>query len=272
MKRNRSAGIPDTARAVTTADGPGMGDNGEPAGYSSLHQLKPRIAYAGSARVGDQGHVPISQRRDDHGYLLRLVMVVVAGETGMDVVVGDKLARGPGVFGRDYPCLLQNSQRPEGDVLQVPYGSGYHVEGGHVASLRKVRLGGWSSFYTISPRNTRFGLRQWYTCSEPVSECLSANMNIGVCRIDLELPASHSLKDKRRVLRSIVARVQSRFNVAIAEVDQNDSWQAATLGITCVSNDSRHANAMLSSVVQFIQGCREEAVLADYQVEMLSGM
>ena len=89
-------------------------------------------------------------------------------------------------------------------------------------------------------------------------------MNIGVCRIDLELPASHSLKDKRRVLRSIVARVQSRFNVAIAEVDQNDSWKAATLGITCVSNDSRHANAMLSSVVQFIQGCREEAVLADY--------
>ncbi len=97
-------------------------------------------------------------------------------------------------------------------------------------------------------------------------------MNIGVCRIDLELPASHSLKDKRRVLRSIVARVQSRFNVAIAEVDQNDSWQAATLGITCVSNDSRHANAMLSSVVQFIQGRREEAVLADYHVEMLSGM
>ena len=97
-------------------------------------------------------------------------------------------------------------------------------------------------------------------------------MNIGVCRIDLELPASHSLKDKRRALRSIVERVKSRFNVAIAEVDRNDSWQVATLGVTCVSNDPRHANEMLSKVVNFIQGCREEAVMADYQVEMLSGM
>ena len=97
-------------------------------------------------------------------------------------------------------------------------------------------------------------------------------MNVGVCRIDLEFPASHSLKDKRKVLRSIVARVQSRFNVAIAEVDRNDSWQVATLGVTCVSNDPRHANEMLSKVVNFIQGCREEAVMANYDVEMLSGM
>ena len=97
-------------------------------------------------------------------------------------------------------------------------------------------------------------------------------MNVGVCRIDLEFPASHSLKDKRKVLRSIVARVQSRFNVAIAEVDRNDSWQVATLGVTCVSNDSRHASEMLSKVVHYIQGCREEAVMADYDVDMLSGM
>ena len=97
-------------------------------------------------------------------------------------------------------------------------------------------------------------------------------MNVGVCRIDLEFPASHSLKDKRKVLRSIVERVQSRFNVAIAEVDRNDSWQVATLGVTCVSNDSRHANEMLSRVVQYVQGCREDAVMADYEVEMLSVM
>jgi uncharacterized protein YlxP (DUF503 family) len=97
-------------------------------------------------------------------------------------------------------------------------------------------------------------------------------MNIGVCRIDLDLPASRSLKDKRRVVRSIVDRVRSRFNVAIAEVGSNDGWQAATLGVTCVSNDSRHANEMLSKVVQFIEGCREEAVMADYDMELLTGM
>jgi len=97
-------------------------------------------------------------------------------------------------------------------------------------------------------------------------------MNVGVCRIHLEFPASHSLKDKRKVLRSIVERVQSRFNVAIAEVDRNDSWQVATLGVTCVSNDSQHANEMLSKVVHYVQDCREEAVIADYDVEMLTGM
>lgn len=84
--------------------------------------------------------------------------------------------------------------------------------------------------------------------------------------------ASHSLKDKRRILRSVVERVQSRFNVAIAEVDHNDSWKVATIGICCVTNDSSHANEMLSRVVQYVQGCREDAVVAGYNVEMLSGM
>ena len=97
-------------------------------------------------------------------------------------------------------------------------------------------------------------------------------MNIGVCRIELDLPASHSLKDKRKVVRSIVDRVRSRFNVAIAEVDNTGRWNTATLGITCVSNDGRHANEMLSKVVQFIEGCREETVLANYDVETPTGM
>ena len=97
-------------------------------------------------------------------------------------------------------------------------------------------------------------------------------MNIGVCRIELDLPASHSLKDKRKVVRSIVDRVRSRFNVAIAEVDNTGRWNTATLGVTCVSNDGRHANEMLSRVVQFIEGCREETVLANYDVETLAGM
>ena len=97
-------------------------------------------------------------------------------------------------------------------------------------------------------------------------------MHIGVCRIALELPASHSLKDKRRVIRSIRERVRNRFNVAIAEVGSNDRWQTAELGVTCVSNDPRHAHEVLSHVVQFVQNCREEAVMSDYQVEMLAGM
>ena len=97
-------------------------------------------------------------------------------------------------------------------------------------------------------------------------------MNIGVCRIDLEFPASHSLKDKRKVLRSIIGRVQSRFNVAIAEVDHNDSWKVATLGITCVSNDSRHANEVLSHVVDYVETLRGDTELLDYETEIMVGV
>ena len=97
-------------------------------------------------------------------------------------------------------------------------------------------------------------------------------MNIGVCQIHLDMPSSRSLKDKRKVLRSLIGRVQSRFSVAIAEVDCNDSWKAATLGVCCVSNDPVHANKMLSKVVQYVISCRVDALIRDYETEIISGI
>ncbi len=94
-------------------------------------------------------------------------------------------------------------------------------------------------------------------------------MNVGVCRIRLRLPENLSLKGKRRVLKSITTRVGSKFNVAIAEVDDQDLWQLATLGICCVSNDKRHANEVLSKVVEFITDSRFEIEVLDYEIEIL---
>jgi len=94
-------------------------------------------------------------------------------------------------------------------------------------------------------------------------------MNVGVCRIRLRLPENLSLKGKRRVLKSITTRVGSKFNVAIAEVDDQDLWQLATLGICCVSNDKRHANEVLSKVVGFISDSRFEIEVLDYEIEIL---
>jgi uncharacterized protein YlxP (DUF503 family) len=71
-------------------------------------------------------------------------------------------------------------------------------------------------------------------------------MHVGVARIALELAENSSLKGKRMVVRSVVQRVRNRFNVAIAEVDTQDVWETITLGMTCVSDDPRHANEMLS--------------------------
>ena len=97
-------------------------------------------------------------------------------------------------------------------------------------------------------------------------------MHVGVCRVSLRLPGNQGLKGKRQVARSITSRVRNKFNVAIAEVEDNELWQRLTLGISCVSNDPRHANEILSKVVQFIQETRSDLELLDYDLEMVSGI
>jgi len=92
-------------------------------------------------------------------------------------------------------------------------------------------------------------------------------MHVGVCTLHLRLTSSHSLKEKRRIVKSIKDRVRSRFNVSIAEVDALDSWQWATIGIACVSNEATFSNSVLSNVVNFIDNMRL-AELADYNIEI----
>ncbi len=95
-------------------------------------------------------------------------------------------------------------------------------------------------------------------------------MDVGVCRIRFRLPENLSLKGKRRVLKSITTRVRGKFNVSVAEVDDQDLWQLATLGICCVSNDKRHTNEVLSKIVEFITNSRFEVEILDYEIEILS--
>ncbi len=94
-------------------------------------------------------------------------------------------------------------------------------------------------------------------------------MHVGVCSIRFRLPENGSLKGKRRVLKSITTRVGNKFNVSVAEVDDQDLWQLATLGISCVSNNKRHANEVLSRVVDFISDSRFEVEMLDYNIEIL---
>jgi len=94
-------------------------------------------------------------------------------------------------------------------------------------------------------------------------------MHVGVCRVKLRLPEALSLKEKRQVLKSITSRVASRFNVSIAEIDDQDLWQLVSLGIAYVSNDKRHTNEVLSKVVNFIAESRIEAEILDYEIEIL---
>ncbi len=94
-------------------------------------------------------------------------------------------------------------------------------------------------------------------------------MNVGICRISLRLPENLSLKGKRQVLKSIITRVGNKFSVSIAEVDDHDSWQLATLGICCVSNNKRYTNEVLSKVVDFVANSRFEIEMLNYEIEIL---
>lgn len=84
------------------------------------------------------------------------------------------------------------------------------------------------------------------------------------------MPENLSLKGKRQVVKSIIGRIRSKFNVSVAEVENNDEWQLATIGIAYVSNDRRHTNQVLSHVVNFITASRIEAEMLDYEIEIIN--
>jgi uncharacterized protein YlxP (DUF503 family) len=76
---------------------------------------------------------------------------------------------------------------------------------------------------------------------------------IGALTLTVHVPDSQSLKDKRQVVSSLLARIRRQFNVAAAEVEDQDTWQVATLGVVCVSNDRRHADEMCQKVLRWVE-------------------
>ncbi|GIV96415.1 MAG: hypothetical protein KatS3mg057_1072 [Herpetosiphonaceae bacterium] len=94
-------------------------------------------------------------------------------------------------------------------------------------------------------------------------------MLIGSCRIELFLPTSHSLKEKRSVIKSIIARLRNEFNIAIAEVDEHEVWQRAVLGVACVSAEASHAQEQLQAVVNWIIDNRPDVQLLTAESEIL---
>ncbi len=95
-------------------------------------------------------------------------------------------------------------------------------------------------------------------------------MIIGACEITLHLPECHSLKDKRQVIKSVMARVRNQFEVAIAEVADQDLWQIAKLGASCVSNSKQHANEILERVQHYIEETRPDVIISNVEIELIS--
>ncbi|MCJ7595694.1 MAG: DUF503 domain-containing protein [Desulfobacterales bacterium] len=78
-------------------------------------------------------------------------------------------------------------------------------------------------------------------------------MVVGTLRVEFHLHDNHSLKGKRKIVRSMVDKVKHKFNVAVAEIGSNDKWQKIELGISTVGNDRRHIDSSLNNILLFLE-------------------
>ncbi len=93
-------------------------------------------------------------------------------------------------------------------------------------------------------------------------------MHIGLLKVELHLPAPQSLKEKRKVTRSLVTKLRARHNISVAEVGYQDKWQRCLLAAACVANGSNLAHAQLTRVLGDIE--REgDILLTDYSLEII---
>ena len=93
-------------------------------------------------------------------------------------------------------------------------------------------------------------------------------MIVGLLRVELRIGDSQSLKEKRRVLKSLKERLRHSFNVSVAETGDQDLWQRAELGVACVGTDTTGVNRVLNLVVDAIE--HERTIeLMHYELEIL---
>jgi uncharacterized protein len=95
------------------------------------------------------------------------------------------------------------------------------------------------------------------------------NAIIGLCTIKFHLPGTSSLKEKRSILKSMLARLHNTFNVSAAEVDQHDVWQSAVIAVASVSNSTSHANQIISNILNWIEANYPDALIVQQDIEIL---
>ena len=94
-------------------------------------------------------------------------------------------------------------------------------------------------------------------------------MVVGTLKLSLYIHDNQSLKEKRSTVKSIVAKVQKRFNVSISEVGSNDKWQMVELGISTVGNDRRFVNSALDNILSYLDSLYLGEII-DSSIEMFN--
>ena len=95
-------------------------------------------------------------------------------------------------------------------------------------------------------------------------------MPIGLLTLEIHIPDARSLKDKRQVLRSLKERLRARFNVAVAELDHQDTWQRSQIGIVSLSNDAAHLEQSLREVFDEAEQMLGRE-LVSHELDMIEG-
>ena len=95
------------------------------------------------------------------------------------------------------------------------------------------------------------------------------NAIVALCTIEFHLPGVASLKEKRSILKSMLARLGNKFNAASAEIDHHDRWQSAIVAIVTVSNSTRHAHQVIANIVEWIESRYPDAQIVNQEIEIL---
>lgn len=98
---------------------------------------------------------------------------------------------------------------------------------------------------------------------------MSEDALVGLCTVTFYLPGITSLKGKRRIIKSLIARMRNTYNVSCAEVANLDKWQSAVVAFACVSNSTAHLDKTLQTILRWIESTFPDAVITDHDIEIL---
>jgi uncharacterized protein YlxP (DUF503 family) len=94
-------------------------------------------------------------------------------------------------------------------------------------------------------------------------------MTVGILTLHIHLPGCASLKEKKRRLKPLLARLHREFNISTAEMDHLDAWQEAVLACALVSNDSSYTQRNLQSIARWVENTWPDVSLMDEQLELI---
>jgi uncharacterized protein YlxP (DUF503 family) len=92
-------------------------------------------------------------------------------------------------------------------------------------------------------------------------------VHVAICTIELNLIGVRSLKEKRRIIKSLLSRLPRQFNVAVAEVDKQDAWQSAVIAVVTIGNDTAYLHGLLEKSVAWIENTRPDVPVEAYAIE-----